>query len=338
MKKILFVAILLILAVGSWVGVVYYQKLFAPVTTSSMSFYVYTGSTYEDVKQQLAHKGLINDEKLFDLVAEKMNFSSNIYPGHYVLDSALNQIEVMRILRSGSQTPVKVVINNVNFKKDLAKKVANQLEIDENHFYRYMASNDSLKKWNMNTHNVLTYFIPNTYEMYWNTSVDKFIDRMQKEHKAFWNMDRLSKAAAWNLSPAQVYVLASIVEKEYKHADERSRIAGVYLNRLRINMILQADPTVKYAIGDLSIKRVLKIHTEYDSPYNTYKYKGLPPGPICMPETSTIDAVLNAEKHDYLYFCARADMSGYHTFSKNYNDHINAAKKYHAALNKLKVF
>jgi UPF0755 protein len=338
MKKVLFILILVLLAVASWVGVVYYNKLFTPVTTESSSFYIYTGSDYETVKRQLMERGLINDEKLFDLVASKMNFESHIYPGHYVLDSALNQVEILKVLRGGLQTPVRVVINNVNFKHDLARKIGHQLEVSEEFFLNYISSNDSLQKWGLNTDNVLTYFIPNTYEMYWNTSVTRFFERMLAEHKNFWNDNRLAKAAALGLSPEEVYILASIVEKEYKHADERSRIAGVYVNRLRINMILQADPTVKYALGDLSIKRVLKAHTEYKHPYNTYVYKGLPPGPICMPETSTIDAVLNAEKHDYLYFCARADLSGYHTFSKNYNDHINAAKKYHAALNKIKVF
>lgn len=337
MKKFVYIFLLLILLTGSWVAYVLYDKIFSPFIKEPVSIFIFTGDTYDDVKATLKNKGLIEDEKLFDLLADKANLANNIYPGHYVLKKGSSQLDMIKTIRGRMQTPVKVVLNNVNFKRDFADRIANQLEFDNDELYRFITNKDSLAKYGMNEDNVLCFFIPNTYEFYWTVSIPAFVERMQKEQKIFWNDMRREKARKLGLTENEVYILASIVEKEYKHKDERSKIAGVYINRLKKNMILQADPTVKYALGDLSIKRVLKVHTEYDHPYNTYVYKGLPPGPICMPETSTIDAVLNAEEHEYLYFCAKADMSGYHTFSKNYNDHLNAAKLYHQALNKMKL-
>lgn len=328
---------LVVLLVGSWIAFTLYDKIFSPFIKEPVSFYIYSTDTYEDVKANLQKKGLIEDKKVFDLVANKANLANNIYPGHYVLKKGSSQLDMIKTIRGRMQTPVKVVVNNANFKRDFADRVANQLEMDNDELYKFITNKDTLAKYGMNEDNVLCFFIPNTYEFYWTVSVVGFVERMQKEHKLFWNDMRKEKARKIGLTENEVYILASIVEKEYKHKDERSKIAGVYINRLNTKMILQADPTVKFALGDLAIKRVLKVHTEYDHPYNTYVYKGLPPGPICMPETSTIDAVLNADEHEYFYFCAKADLSGYHTFSKNYNDHINAAKLYHQTLNKLKL-
>jgi UPF0755 protein len=194
-----------------------------------------------------------------------------------------------------------------------------------------------VSQYGFDTTTILAMFIPNTYEMYWNTSAKKLFKKMHGEYKKFWTEERLQKAEALGLTPIQVSVLASIVEAETQQNSEKSRIAGVYLNRLKSGMPLQADPTVKFAVGDFAIKRILGGHTQTDSPYNTYKYTGLPPGPINLPSSVSIDAVLGAEKHKYFYFCASPTSPGFHDFSENYRDHINNANKYHTHLNNNKI-
>lgn len=338
MRKSLLLSLFILLILLGLTGLFYFQQLKAPLSEKDISIYLYKDANYADLEVQLKKNNLILDSWLFEKLAEKMNLKNHVHGGHYLLPKGINTLDLIRKFRSGLQTPVKVVLNNVNFKQDLAKRFAEQLELDETIILSFLEDTVALANYGFTNDIVLCFFIPNTYEFYWNASLDNLINRMKKEHTNFWNNNRITKAKEKGLTPNQTFILASIVEKEYKHGNERSKIAGVYVNRLKKGMILQADPTVKYALGDLSIKRVLKIHTEYDHPYNTYVYTGLPPGPICLPETSTIDAVLNAESHDYLYFCAKADMSGYHEFNKTYTAHLNSAKLYHKALNKLKVY
>ena len=315
-----------------------YNSIFGAYVEENISFTIPSQSTYEEVYEKLDDYKLIKNKFLFNILVNKMNYPNNIYSGKYDLEKGNSLYDVLVKLRGAHQTPIKLTINNVNFKQDLAGKIGQQLEIDSINFLKFIEDDSLISKIGYNKDNILCLFIPNTYEVYWNISLHSLIEKFEKEHQAFWNETRTKKAKALGLTPNQAFILASIVEKEYKYADERKRIAGVYINRIKMGMKLQADPTVKFAIGDLSLKRVLTVHTEYDNPYNTYFYAGLPPGPICLPETSTIDDVLNAEAHNYIYFCAKADLSGYHTFNSNYNQHLNAAKLYQAALNKLKIY
>ena len=223
-------------------------------------------------------------------------------------------------------------------KEDLAEKITKNLEISPETFLALLKDSAYIRKFGFEEATVMGMFIPNTYEIWWNTSAENLFDRMYKEYGNFWTEARLEKAKNLGLTQNEVSALASIVQAETQKADERPKVAGVYLNRLRINMALQADPTLVFAVGDFNLKRVLNVHKEIDSPYNTYKYPGLPPGPINLPEISALEAVLNYEDHDYLYFCAKEDFSGYHAFAKDYNEHMNNARRYQAALNRSKIY
>lgn len=337
MKYVKYLAIGLLL-LGAFVSFYLYSLVFGASVLETKELFVPSGSTYADLVDSLEENDLINQAALFFVLAEKMNLPNNVHGGRYIIEEGTSNYELIVKLRGGLQTPVNMVINNVNFKSDLAAKIASQIELDSAAVMSIIANKSSIENLGYTEDDILCLFVPNTYEVYWNISLESLLDKFEGFHDAFWSDTRKEQAAALGLSPNEVFILASIVEKEYKYADERSRIAGVYVNRLQKGMKLQADPTVKFALGDLSIKRVLTVHTEYDHPYNTYYYADLPPGPICLPETSTIDAVLNAEEHNYIYFCAKEDLSGYHTFSTNYNDHLKAARLYQSALNKLNIY
>lgn len=337
MKKILFLFVILFF-IGGAAAYFGYQKIFSPVLTEDVEVSINEGDGYDDLLTTLSAQNIVKDEQVFNLLAEQMNLPNRIFAGKYQLTAGMSYYEIVAFLRLGTKNSVRFVLNNVNFKQDFAKKVAEQLLLDSTEVMNFLTDDSALAAVGMNQDDALCYFIPNTYEIYWNTTLDDFITRMKKEHEVFWNEERMAKAENLGLTPNEVFVLASIVEKEYKYADERQRIAGVYLNRIAINMKLQADPTAKYAWGDLSITRVLNKHIELEHPYNTYYVTGLPPGPICMPETATIDDVLNAEEHSYIYFCAKADLSGYHTFNTNYNGHLQAAREYQNALNELEIY
>jgi len=260
-----------------------------------------------------------------------------IKPGHYVLKGSMSNNELVNMLRSGVQVPVKVIFNNIRTKEELAGRVSLQIEADSLSLIKCWNDREFLKSLNTTPEKVLMIFIPNTYEFWWTTDAYKFTGRMYSEFQKFWDAERMQKADLIRLSKEKIIILASIIEKETQKNDEKNAIAGVYLNRLRKDWPLQADPTVVFAWGDFEMKRVLKFHTEIDSPYNTYIYRGLPPGPICIPSIASIDAVLNYQKHDYMFFCARADMSGYHVFSRTLGEHNRYAKAYQNALNERKI-
>ncbi len=249
----------------------------------------------------------------------------------------MNNNELVNLLRSGKQVPVKFVINNCRVKQEVISLAGKQLEVDSNRLSAIFNNEEFLSKYGLNAENAGTLFIPNTYEFNWNTSAEQFFERMYKEHQKFWTAERKIKANAMKLSESQVSILASIVEKETRKKSEMPIVAGVYMNRLKKGMLLQADPTLVFASGNYNINRVLNSHKEIASPYNTYKYSGLPPGPICITDTRAIDAVLNYEKHDYLYFCANPDMSATHIFAKTYEQHQVNARKFQQELNKRKI-
>ncbi len=257
--------------------------------------------------------------------------------GYYELKSGLSEKRLMRILANRYQTPVKVVFNNVSDMESLAGKVSKCFLADSVAFLKYFRTPDVWKSYSLNKETFPVLFLPNTYEMYWTDTPEKFVSRMSSEYERFWNDDRKAKARTLGFSPVEISIIASIVDKETTYAPDRTNIAGVYINRLRVGMPLQADPTVKFALGNPSLRRVLNKHLDFDSPYNTYKYAGLPPGPIGMPDGAVIDAVLSYKGHKYYYFCAAADLSGKSEFSENLGKHSKHAKAYQQVLNKLKI-
>ncbi|WP_026464016.1 endolytic transglycosylase MltG [Adhaeribacter aquaticus] len=291
------------------------------------------GATFEQVMDSINKENVIVDKLSFRFLAKLMDYPKLIKPGHYELKNGATNYQLISDLRAGRQSPVKLTFTNVRLKKDLTKKLSQDISASQTELDSLLSSEKYVKSLGFDTTTIMTMFIPNTYEMYWNTSAEELMKRMKKEYDAFWTQEREAKAQKLGLSKADVSTLASIVQAEQEqHADERRRIAGVYLNRLRIGMPLQADPTVKYAVGDFGIRRVLNVHLQKDSPYNTYKYKGLPPGPINLPSINAIDAVLNPEKNNYIYFCAKEDFSGYHAFAATEAEHLQNARRYQAAL------
>jgi UPF0755 protein len=281
----------------------------------------------------LYKNGTIIHRASFEQLAEIMKYPEHIKTGHYILKEGMNNKQIITKLRAKKQDPVMLVFNNIRIKEELAGHIAEQLETDSVTLLKLLNDPEYLKKFGFTTDNVISMFIPNSYEVYWDITAEKFMERMNKEYKTFWTDKRKARLAAINLTELQAITLASIVEKESNKNDEKPDVAGVYMNRLRDGWLLQADPTLVYALGDFSIKRVLNVYKTIDSPYNTYKYFGLPPGPICLPSIASIDAVLNYRQHNYMYFCAREDFSGYHNFAVTMNEHLLNAAKYQQALN-----
>lgn len=292
--------------------------------------YVPTDSKYEDVKKILAP--YVENQSKIDWVASKREYDSNVKAGKFLLKKGMSSFSIVRALRLN--IPVKLAFNNQEKVQDLFVRIASQIEPDTTKLKEIFTNDTFLQENGLNKDNVMSFFIPNSYEFYWNISPEELSEKLTKEYKRFWNDGRLAKAKALNLSPAQVYTLASIVHKETAKSDERPKVAGVYLNRLNKNMPLQADPTVIFALKqksndwNLVVKRVMHNDLIVNSPYNTYKNAGLPPGPIFMPDVSAIDAVLNPEKHNYLYFCASVERFGYHEFASDYTAHLKVAAKY----------
>lgn len=335
--------LLLILIIGALgLGYLLYQVIYKPNVWieegDSAALYIKTGATFSDVKTLLYSSGRIIHRKDFEWLAKKKEFPTNIKAGKYIIKTGMSNNEIINYLRSGKQEPVKVIFNNIRSIEQLAQRISNQIEADSATIVNLLSDSTFIANYNVNHFTVTSLFIPNTYNFFWNVDAKGFIDRMYTEHQRFWNEDRTGKADSLKLTIQEVVSLASIVEKETQKNDEKARLAGVYINRLQRGWRLQADPTLVFALGDFGIKRVLNEHKEIDSPYNTYKYGGLPPGPICIPSISSIDAVLNYEDHRYLYFCARDDMSGYHAFANNYIQHKRNADKYRNALNKLRIY
>ena len=340
-RKILVAVIIVFSMVLTSFGYYFYQIIKTPnvVTgTEARSLFIYPGTTFKQLQKQLYDERYINDPVSFGFLAKLLDYDENVKPGHYVLERDMSNLQAIRLLRSGRQTPVNVTFNNIRTKDELASRITKNLMADEKKFYQLLNDSATVASYGFDTKNVVAMFIPNTYEFFWTTDEAELMERMHKEYKRFWTEERLQKAQKMGLSPHEVSTLASIVQAETIKADEMPRVAGVYLNRLNKNMRLEADPTLVYAANDFTIKRVLNEHKAIDSPYNTYMYLGLPPGPINVPHISAIDAVLNAEDHSYLFFCARADFSGYHAFATNYNEHLRNARKYQRALNERKVF
>lgn len=333
-KRILLaIAIIGLLAAAFFANYVY-TAMFKPNTTFKNDrayIYISTGSSYKEVREQLIP--LLKNMNAFDALAQRKKYISNIKPGRFEIKKGMSNNDIINSIRSNN-LPIKLTFNNQETLPNLAGRIAQQIEADSLSLLNAFHEEDFLEKNNFDNKTVLGMFIPNSYEFFWNTSAEKFRDRMLKEYNRFWNENRLNKAKNLGMDEVEVITLASIVQKETAMVDERPRVAGVYLNRIKKDMPLQADPTVIYAIkektGDFDkvIKRVLYKDLEIDSPYNTYKYPGIPPGPISMPDISSIDAVLNAEKHSYYYFVADVKKFGYHKFAKTLAQHNRNKAEY----------
>lgn len=319
-----------------------YNAAFQPNVYSNNAEDVYltipTGSNFETVKKELYSHGLIIHRKSFEFIAKIKKYDQTIKPGRYRLNPEMGNLELVNLLRSGRQEPVQVIFNNIRTPDQLAGRISRQIEADSLAILALLNDSAYLDSLGVTKNSLFTMIIPNTYEFYWNTTARDFIDRMKTESEKFWNSERLKKLAEINLNRHEVITLASIVEKETNKNDEKSRVAGVYMNRLVKGWLLEADPTLVFAHGDFEMRRVLNIHKQIESPYNTYKYPGLPPGPICLPSVTSIDAVLNREQHDYMFFCAREDFSGYHNFARSLEQHNLNAWKYQQALNRKNIF
>ncbi len=320
----------------------YYNYIYAPnvaVAEGETYMYIPTGSDYTDVLDSLTAAALLIDETSFRWVAEQKDYAERVKPGRYRITDGMSNNELVNMLRSGRQSAVNVTFNNVRTLPDLAAKLATIIEADSLQLIQAFTDSELIASYGFDSHTFACMFLPNTYEFYWNTSARQFTDRMKQEYDVFWTEERIAKAkeSEYPMTQVQVSILASIVEQETRMNDEKPRVAGVYINRLKKGMLLQADPTVIFAANDFSIQRVLFSHLEIDSPYNTYKYQGLPPGPICIPSVTSIEAVLDYEKHEYLYFCAKDDFSGYHSFAKTLQQHNANARKFHRALNQRQI-
>lgn len=339
--KVLLGVALVMLAIAVVVGRCTWKQLTGPgaeFKEASRILQVPTGADFQAVMDSLTGMEAIGDESKFRWLAEQKNYIDHVKPGRYRVTQGMSMNDLVNMLRSGEQEPVKVTFTNVDHLPELAGRVARALEADSVAFLQTLLDPDRHREVGLTKETFISLFIPNTYEFWWTTTPAGFIERMRLEHDSFWNAERKALAREHGLSEVEIATLASIVQAETVQMTDAPRIAGVYLNRLRIGMPLQADPTLKFALGLDSVNRVLDRDKEVDSPYNTYRNKGLPPGPINMPEPRFIDAVLNAEKHDYLYFCARADLSGYSDFTRSYEQHLVNARRYQRALNERKIF
>jgi len=337
--KIVLVGLFAVLALGGYFGLKFYRVYFEANTTGKEKYlYVRTGSTLDDLFEELRRKDILTEIGTFSQAAAKMDLARSLKPGRYKLAKGMNNRSLINMLKSGNQDPVKLKFQNLRKKENFAAYLSNNLEPDSLTFMTVLDSAALIEKYGFNKDNSYVMFIPNTYEMYWNTTAIDFFDRMHKEYEKFWNAERKQKAAALNLTPIQVSILASIVDAEALYDKEMPIIAGLYLNRLNKGILLQADPTVIFANNDFTVKRVTNSLLQVQSKYNTYKYAGLPPGPIMMPSINAIDAVLNREKNNYIYMCAKEDFSGYHNFAVTVQEHELNAKKYREALNKRNIF
>ncbi len=294
-----------------------------------LEVYIYPEDTYDDLAVKL-HSN-IRYPKILDFLAEYKGFKKEVKAGHYTIPGGTSNNELINRLKSGNQQPVKVNFNSLRTLEYLGAVLGWQLEPDSAEFVRLFHDTTALLNLGIHADSLFAILLPDTYEFYWTATPEDFISRMKKEAYKYWET-RIEKAKKQGLTPWETISLAAIVERETQKNDEKSTIAGVYLNRLDKNMKLQADPTVVYAVGDFTLRRVLRKHTKEDHPYNTYRNHGLPPGPICVPSKASIEAVLNAEDHEYLFFCAKEDLSGYHSFAKTYAQHLRNARRFQKEL------
>ncbi len=324
--------ILLLLAVAT---------VFIPVSKSNDTLYIYidnddtTDSVQAKIADTCSGAGALSAKVCYS--AAKTILGLPVHSGRYAITSSTNTLQLLRMLKNGIQSPVRLTIPSVRTTERLAEDLSKKLMMSKEDLLDYLENNDSCAKYGTDTATVISLFIPNTYEVYWNITPAKLLDKMQNEQKAFWNGDRMNKAAALGLTPLQVMTMASIIDEETANNAEKPMVAGMYYNRLQQDMPLQADPTIKFALKQFELRRIYHNMLTVKSPYNTYVNTGLPPGPIRIPSVAGIDAVLNLVHHDYLYMCAKEDFSGTHNFARTYSEHLKNAARYSKALNERNI-
>lgn len=334
----LILVVIIIIAAALILPSIYKKFIKANTNVNSKTYlYIPSNASYQQVLDSIKKNSLLVDEESFLSLAKDRGLSEKFKPGKYPFVKDMNNRQILNMLIAGNQEPVSVSFRNIRLKENFAATVAKKLECDSLSIIKLLDSTAYVSQFGFTTNNVYTMFIPNSYEMYWNTSATDFFERMNKEYKKFWTSERLAKAKILNLTAQEVTVLASIVDSEALVNKEMPTIAGLYLNRLKRGIKLEADPTVIFANNDFSIRRVLNKHLRKESPYNTYINTGLPPGPIMMPSIAAIDAVLNHESHNFIYMCAKEDFSGYHNFADNLKEHQANADKFQQALNKRNI-
>jgi UPF0755 protein len=330
---------LAVFLIGSTLLIVFtfyaYQILYTPnilVEKEDREFLVKQGDSFRAVQLSLGNQGIVNDMVSFSFLARLMNYDRRVKPGLYLLKANMTNVQAITALRAGDQVPVNVTFNNVRLIDELGPKITKNLAITPEEFMSAVKDFANDNQDGFNQQNIIGMFIPNTYQVYYDVTGPDLVARMYSEYSNFWTAERREKAKAKGMTPIEVSTLASIVQAEAWKPSEAPTIAGLYLNRLKKGIPLQADPTLVFAVGDFTLKRILNVHKEIDSPYNTYTHAGLPPGPINMPTIASLDAVLNAEEHKYLYMCAREDFSGYHNFARTLTEHNRNAARYQQAL------
>ncbi len=333
MKRILLICLFVVIvfaAIGAWI-------LLGSATgfdDTKRTLYIRTdGATKTAVMDSLKAQHIISNESAFNWIAERMNYWDRVKPGKYDIKKGTSLLSIVRILRNGQQTPVNFTITKIRTNEDFARLAGNKFEFDSLQMISFISNNDSLKPYSVQTQEAMSIVLPDTYTFLWTTSPRKVIKKLSDENKKFWSDDRLARAKSLQLTPLQISTLASIVDEETNAVKEKGTVASVYMNRLKKGMPLQADPTVKFALRDFGLKRIYEKHLFTESPYNTYRNKGLPPGPICTPSKKTIDAVLNAPATDFIYFVASPKFNGEHEFSATYAEHLLKAKQYQQELN-----
>lgn len=339
-KKKILIPLIVFSTLLSTTSVYTYQMLFSPnflINHPDKMIIINDDTDFKGLTNQLIEDTLLNDVISFSFLSKLMKYSENIKEGAYKVKMNMSNYDLISMLRSGNQTPINITFSYSRKINDLAQKISEKLKISEKDLMDFITEN-SQSNYGFDNQNIIGMFLPDTYEVYWDITPKNLLDKMKSEYDKFWNSERTTKLERVNLSKNEVITLASIVASETNKIDEADRIAGVYINRLRKNMLLQADPTLIYAANDFSIRRVLNKHKKIKSPYNTYMNKGLPPGPIRLSPKKYIDAVLNFENHRFIFFCAKDDFSGYHEFAITLSEHNKNARKFQRALNKRKIY
>ncbi len=308
-------------------------KVFGPNLGMQQYLYIHTGSTYDQLAADLKATNFLGDMTIFGLLAKAADLPAHVHAGRYQLKRGMSTYNVIRMLRSGRQSDVRLVITKLRTRQDFINLVSANLEVDSNELRKMLQDPVYLKQFGLDTNTVMCAVIPDSYFFHWNTNANKAFRKIHENYTRFWTESRREEAKKQGLTPVSTTIMASIIDEETNKLEDKPNIASVYLNRLQKGMKLQADPTVKFAIGDFAIKRITGVMLETKSPYNTYQNEGLPPGPICTPAPSSIDAVLQAPKTNYIYFCAKADLSGASVFAATSDEHIKNARLYQKALN-----
>ncbi len=336
-KKIIYGIGLVLIIAGGFIA----WEVFGPTIAAPQGKYLYIhhGDGYAEVKAALIDQKIISGSFFFERIARQLKYTNAVKSGRYEIKNGTSLFNLVRMLRAGKQSPVNLVITKLRTEEDLAQKIAANFECDSASFMALITNEDTLHKYGLEDHTMMTAVIPNSYSIFWNSSPEKIFKKLVSEKDKFWNPERISKAAALRMTPEQVYTMASIVEEETNREEDKGNIASVYINRIQSGQRLEADPTIKFALRNFGLKRIRESHIQAAaaSPYSTYANKGLPPGPICTPSTKTIDAVLNAPVTNYLFFVARPDRSGLSNFTSSYQEHMINAKNYQHYLDSINI-